>query len=289
MCDIIYRSTIQNNLRFFSLLSHKEQNILFYLTCKNHLRPYKKNSDLYKTYFSFLEFIFQNLDNREAIIQEVQKIIKTIVIHQPYLLDIDTIYMVIKGQYTPIKDPFALALAINTSLLLLGCCPIIFYAFNRWLFIQNMDREYICKLLELSLASLLRTVPLKLNYKLPFNVTLFNTNGGIFNIFYSPNENVIYKIPKNLAAYKFLANQEFYAYQYYWKTPLKKFLIPDLRYIKTKAIIKHRFISGKTGEDFLFNNTSFTTEQIQSLECFYYTYKKLNNSLKLDVHPGNFI
>lgn len=77
-CNDLTELTAQNNLHLFASLTEREQNSLFCLVCKNHLRPYKKSSHEFKKYFAFLKFIFNHLENRDEILQEAQKITKQV-------------------------------------------------------------------------------------------------------------------------------------------------------------------------------------------------------------------
>lgn len=278
--------TAQNNLNLFASLTDEEQNMMFYLVCKNHLRPYK-NDEQYQKYFMFLKNIFENINNRKKIFQEVQRIVDGFVLKQASDLKIEDIHQIILQKNKSSKNPFEVSLMINAELFIQGSCPLLFYAFNRWLFIPDIDLEYTEKLLELSFSGLYRALPYHLDY-CP-SAILFNENGGVFDIFYSHEKQIIYKLPKNIAAINFLAAQEFCAYEYFMKTPLKEFLIPDVMFVENTGVIQHLYIEGKTGEDFLFNDMILSEKQIKSLEKFCLLYKALNSPLKLDIHPGNFV
>ena len=88
---------------------------------------------------------------------------------------------------------------------------------------------------------------------------------------------------------KFLADQEFFAYEHFRITALKEFLISKMCYEQQNATLIHPFIAGKTGEDYLFNDIPLTDKQLKYLEHFYHLYKNSGSPLKLDLHPGNFV
>lgn len=282
--------TAKNNLHLFASLAEREQNKLFYLACKNNLRSYRHNRKHNKKYFAFIEYVFGHLDSKEAILREAQKITEKSVSIYSEALNMKEIHQIIKSNFSSSKDPFIVSLIINSELLSARCCPILFYAFNRWLFRMETDLKYTAELLELTFSGIFRSIQYNSEYKnMQKSLIPFNKNGGIFDIFYSELYQTVYKLPKNLAAVKFLAVQEYQAYQYFINTPLREFLVSGVEYEEDHAVLSHRFIEGKSGENFLFEDIILNERQLNSLEHFYDLYKSLHSLLKLDIHPGNFI
>lgn len=273
----------------FASMSEDEQWSIFYLVSKNHLRGISTDNIKYYKYKNYLEKLFINHHSMENIIKLTSLLLDNNYKYMEYkILSESNISQIIKKNELLNEDNFIKTLIINLHLFTSGFSPLIFYAFDSWQLPNKFTIHNFRKTLELTIMYIYRALPYKYDLTIS-KIGLFNSEGGVFDIYLSEDKKTIYKYPKNYAACSFLARQEFDSYTFFVNTAMSKFIFSKLSYDPNKSVISHSFVPGISGDQFLRNSSELNIKQIESLSEFYTIYKEISFARFLDIHPGNFI
>ncbi|HCX38758.1 MAG TPA: hypothetical protein DHS36_00585 [Candidatus Veblenbacteria bacterium] len=280
-------------LREARTITPKDRNRMFFVAQKNHLHGMKPGYN-YENYKKYIRSLYINIENEEEVFTLTNQLLvsyskQKLTTHE----DINSIedlasYLEICASL-PV-DRFIQATLFNRRLILMGILPIVFYAFSDWHIPSCLDFGQMYKLAEFSVMSLYRVIPHS-NLIHDSNLILYEDSGGLFDIFIKKGFPIsVYKVPKNAAAYNFMANIEYKTALAISKTPFGIYIARNYQIIKSSSIIKHDFVEGETGERILARQHKLDREQLASLEDCYTRYMAyIVKKYKLDMHPGNFI
>lgn len=186
------------------------------------------------------------------------------------------------------KNKILGGLLFNSILFDSGLCPLVLYAFNRFLILSKTPTP-LSYLIELSLVYLYRLVPNK-EKCLPKGFCDKIDCGETSYIYVNQESRVVCKYPKTLASKRYLQMQEAINISILKKTKLNRYCLGSYRYDEQSKCLFHEYIDGVNGEFLLMNNNDLSSRQRDVLKEFFLEYnKREEKGLLLDIHPGNFI
>ncbi|WP_433661104.1 hypothetical protein ACQPW1_02175 [Nocardia sp. CA-128927] len=197
---------------------------------------------------------------------------------------VDTVTFLARQRDHKVRACLRLANAMHLA----GLCPLMCYSFGRWQLSENTTVRQVRELIEFSVMTLYRVAARDSTSDAAERV-LINSDGSNSDIYASPDRLRVYKVPKNMAAFEFLSEQEYGIAKFLRSTALAPYVAADYAYDPARRVISHELIEGRTGEHYLLPDTGLTAQQVRSLEVFYYRHRSLYNMVLLDIHPGNFI
>ena len=268
----------------FASLADVYQCKIFYLVIKNHLIG-SSNYAWYAKYCALVQQLYSVVNNKQQFLDIIDAFIgKNVATNE----NLD--YFSIFAQHIGCDDGtdlFIKSLKLNTQLFKCNFCPLICYAFGKWQIGSDITTTMFYDILELTVMSVYRVAP----HTLPsITGTLLNDAGGIFDIYITPDDKLVTKLPKNYAAFSFLAQQEFDSYKFFAKNAKFSKYLPSVYELDKKTmILTHSFIAGDSGDHMLMHDIHITDAQRADLARFYDIYLNCPEMQFLDIHPGNFI
>lgn len=281
-------------MKIFGMLNQEIKNELFLLAVKNSILFYSIHYNLEDKYFTlpdfmnkykkdnnFIEFIIEKYGIDINIIKNKSKVVK---------------FDEIRGLYEILKlygySLLEISIYINIYLYINNCVPITFGFNGCWNLNFIKDIKSMNELIETTIFLMYSMVESTKKVQIMEKANLYSNLGAKCNVYVNniEKETYIYKIPKNLASFRYISKKEKDNYDILSNTCIKKFLPKKYMYDEKLRIIIHTFIDGITGEAWLKKNVGLNDKQISSLEEFYNKYRKLNHlEFCLDLHPGNFV
>ena len=176
----------------------------------------------------------------------------------------------------------AMALFLDKNNLL----PLIWYAFDKSLFMEYINRNQIINIILLSICYLYRLVEINIDTKYLGEKI---GNGAYCKVLKCNNK--LYKVPLNYAAFFYENINEWEMYKKLLNTKLNNYIPKYFKYHIETGIIEKEYIYGNTGEQILIKKGKLSEEEKKSLEKIYNIISEvyIEKNILLDIHPNNFV
>ena len=168
----------------------------------------------------------------------------------------------------PGTKPLDRSFALNIWLYQSGLCPLVHFSFDQWYDLNlpgaGHGERMVEALSDLSTTFLYRLMPVTE----PVITDQKIGSGAYSNVYLSENGKSIYKIPRNVASFRFAAHEEYLASLHALKTGLARYMPNLLSYKEEEGILEREFIKGTTGFDLLAENREFFNDSqiLQQIE-----------------------
>lgn len=196
--------------------------------------------------------------------------------------------------WIPGTKPLERSFVLNRWLVDKGLCPLVHFAFDQWYEIGQLGDEenkiVLANLADLSTTFLYRLI------SVPVPETFVNNSligGGAYsNVYRSNDDQVVFKVPKNMASYHFASEEEYQASRFAETTYLNPYIPKTLSFDPQTKIIQREFVVGVSGFELLqdpdFRSFPYAIEDIKAIyhaACNIYRTTGVN----FDIHPGNIM
>ena len=264
-------------LRIYNELNEFEQVTINFIVYKNHLRYLKEydktNYDYYYKLFKHNSdnLSFYNINSSNEVINSLEDMVNlfnNIMLGNQNFIEKITSY--------------------NSIMIKNGLCPLVLYAFNKLIYKLPLDIVRMRELVEFSVMSLYRVVKINLSSN-NLNSQKVNDTGAISDIYLTHNKNLVKKVPKTVASFSFLLQQEYSIAKQLNETAFREYIPTNYKFNYKNKTLVHDYVEGFDGEYYLFNHIKLSKEQVSLLKKLYLCYKNIYNEFILDFHPGNFI
>jgi hypothetical protein len=194
-------------------------------------------------------------------------------------------------QTVPGTKLFERSFVLNSWLVRSGLCPLVRFAFDQWYELGSFpgkESPILESVVDLSTTYLYRLIPVQ------EAVTTDNKIGGgaYSNVYKSSDGKSVYKVPKNMAAFRFASQDELKASLFAAQTDLAQFLPALIGYNPHTGVIEREFIAGQTGFQMMKTGASLSLlpapeqlEKIHRTASDIYARTRIN----FDIHSGNMI
>lgn len=192
-------------------------------------------------------------------------------------------------------DRLRAAIVESMALAATGWCPLLNYAFERWIPPGSPPTKTEAALQqELSYAYLYRLVSIDVNTDSSENEILLGE--GAYSSVYLREDPIegrlVSKRPRNLAAREWVHELEARIAQEASSTELSHFVPRYISFDRRSAVIQRSYIAGMSGHDLLkadfFETNSASIEELRALYEAAESFMKETGVL-LDLHPGNIL